>query len=771
MLKLKKPIKIVFISFLSLITLFVLAIVLFILFINPIAHWAIEKYSPEYTGRQVLLRDIHIGLLTGKFSTNGVYILEPNHKDTLAYTGDLFVKFSLSKAIRGVYKIDTVGIDTLIFNINQNRGKFNFDDLLTRFLAPSVDDTLPSMDTVKYFVNNISLRNARIRYKTAQPDVTLLLHQTQTFIPEFAYNNPWIKIDASSLINQKGSAHLKMEYNLNTMAYQMEIETDSISTIPLFPYVSPFVNSSRADGLISGRMTVSGNFNTPTKLSLSGDLHFSDFVMTDSNNEKVVGWKDFAITIDSVNTITNKYVFNEINIKNPYTLVVLTPKGNNIQDLVKMGSSSVAADPADNRTGTPIDYANPFIMLGTLIRDIAQQYSRNEYGVNKFAIENGTVIYHDFLTGEKFSIFFDEFNASSQKFTDKSKSINFKIHTLMNRYGNVNASLSIDNQNYRDFDLDLKISSLTMSIFNPYTKYYVAYPFWRGDITFMNQTSVRGDYIDSKNRLIVKQIKIGDRIKNDSAFKIPMKLAIAILRDRHGNIDIEIPVDGNMKDPNYHWGRAAWKIFKNLVVKAVTSPFTWLAKAINGDPELLKSVEFNPMQMDIQPDQARNLNAIGKTLQEKQEMVTEFSFRNNLSLEQDAISAQLALSKWYFEKAKRKQPVFLSKEQSDTINALSVYDSTFQDWLTKRTGLTSLAIALPEKCKAAVGGETVVNQELSRINGLRDKAIADFLYQKYAIEPKRIKFIRNSDDAANKNTPRPIYDVKFSVLNEPELNQ
>lgn len=55
MLKLKKPIKIVFISFLSLITLFVLALVMFILFINPIAHWAIEKYSPEYTGRQVLL--------------------------------------------------------------------------------------------------------------------------------------------------------------------------------------------------------------------------------------------------------------------------------------------------------------------------------------------------------------------------------------------------------------------------------------------------------------------------------------------------------------------------------------------------------------------------------------------------------------------------------------------------------------------------------------------------------------------------------------------
>ncbi len=769
MAKLKRPVKVALIALLSLFTLIIAALIVFILFINPIAHWAIEKYSPEYVGRQVLLRDIHIGLFSGKIKTNGVYILEPNRKDTLAYTGEMFVRIGVRKAIQGVFKVDTVGVDTLLLNVFQDGSKFNFDDLMARFLSSSEVDTMPVTDTVKYFVNNISVRNARVKYKTAQPDVTLVLHNAQTYIPKFDYNNPSIRIEASSLINEKGEVQLEMDYNLNTMGYHMVIKADSISTIPLFPYMSPFVTSTRADGLISGAMTISGNFNSPSKIALAGDLHFSDFIMTDQKDEKIIGWKDFAITIDSINTASNKYVFNTITITNPYTMVVLTPKGNNIQELVKMNSSSSVADTSLGKTGTPMDYANPFIMLGNLISEIAQQYSRNEYGVNKFAIENGTVIYHDFLTGEKFSIFFDEFNASTQKFTDQSKAINFKIHTLMNRYGNVNATLSIDNRNYHDFDLDLKINSLTMSIFNPYTKYYVAYPFWRGDITYLNQTSVRGDYIDSKNRLIVKQIKIGDRIKNDSAIRVPMKLAIAILRDRHGNIDIEIPVDGNMKDPNYHWGKAAWKIFKNLVVKAVTSPFTWLAKAINGDPELLKSVEFNPMQMDIQSEQERNLNAIGKTLQEKQEMVTEFSFRNNLSLEQDAIATQMALSKWYFEKGRRKVPMVLSKEQADTVNSLSVYDSTFQAWLTKKSGMSSLAVALPEKCKAAVGGESVVNQEIDRINRLRDKTITDFLSQKYAVDPKRIKFIINRDDATNKNTPRPIYDVKFSVPDEPTL--
>ena len=164
--------------------------------------------------------------------------------------------------------------------------------------------------------------------------------------------------------------------------------------------------------------------------------------------------------------------------------------------------------------------------------------------------------------------------------------------------------------------------------------------------------------------------------------------------------------------------------------------------------------------MDIQSEQERNLNAIGKTLQEKQEMVTEFSFRNNLSLEQDAIATQMALSKWYFEKGRRKVPMVLSKEQADTVNSLSVYDSTFQAWLTKKSGMSSLAVALPEKCKAAVGGESAVNQEIDRINRLRDKTITDFLSQKYAVDPKRIKFTINRDDATNKNTPRPIVTGK-----------
>ena len=155
MAKLKRPVKVALIALLSLFTLIIAALIVFILFINPIAHWAIEKYSPEYVGRQVLLRDIHIGLFSGKIKTNGVYILEPNRKDTLAYTGEMFVRIGVRKAIQGVYKVDTVGVDTLLLNVFQDGSKFNFDDLMARFLSSSEVDTMPVTDTVKYFVNNV----------------------------------------------------------------------------------------------------------------------------------------------------------------------------------------------------------------------------------------------------------------------------------------------------------------------------------------------------------------------------------------------------------------------------------------------------------------------------------------------------------------------------------------------------------------------------------------------------------------------------------------
>lgn len=742
----------------------ILLFLILLFFISPITHWAIEKYAPDFTGRQVMLRDIHIGLLNGKINIGGFRMMEPNRADTFIYAGDITVRLSFRKALFGEYKIDTVGIDTLAARIDQQGNRFNFDDLLAKFSVPDTATHPAPADTVHYSTGNISLRHVKLVYNNKYPSAQLNLSDGNLLIPALAWNDPLIKLTTSARIGQKGFITADMVYNQSSTDYNLKIEADTVSTAPLFPYIAEFITSTRAEGLFTVKMEIKGNSNTPTDIALKGSLAFDQFVITDSEEEKQAGWKSFSIEIDSVNTSVNLYRFNNVILKEPYLLVTLTREGNNLADLIRQpvqqSEQSVKLAGAE---GTPMEYANPFIMMAGMIGQIAERYSKNEYGMKRFAIENGTIVYNDFLTNEQFSVLFQNFNAQTTSFNDASQSVRFDISTLMNRYGNVTAQLAVNNKNYRDFDLKLGVNSVTMSIFNPYTRYYVAHPFWRGDISFTNTLSVKSGQLNSNNRLIVKQIKVGDKIKSDSAFNIPVKLAVAILRDRHGNIDLEIPIDGNLDDPNYHWGKAALKIIGNLLVKAVSAPWDFLSKAIGGDPEDLKRIEFDPLQDSVMRPQRQNLDAMGKVLQEKPDLILKLLYRNNISLERDEISVRKALLKWNNEMKQSPDSAIRAAAMEKKMSDFSVNDARFQSWLTSSTGITSPAIALPEKCLKVIGGIAIADAEIARINQLRDLAVRQYLTRVFQIPDDAIQIIHSTDEGLNRNTPRPTYDATFDT--------
>lgn len=741
----------------------ILLFVFLLLFISPIAHWAIEKYSPKYLGRQVLVRHLHIGLLSGKVHVEGFRMMETNRSDTFVYAGDAFVRLSVRQAISGHYRVDSVVIDTLFARINQKGSLFNFDDLIQRFATADTAPQPTGADTVRYSTGSIAIQNIHLVYTNQMPAVELSLAGGRLLIPGLAWNDPIIRLEASTLINQQGKIDAELQFDQSTAAYSLTLKADSVSTQPLFPYLADYLNSTRADGLLTTRLKLKGNSTDPAALALSGKIAFDRFVLTNRDDEKQIGWNSFSIEIDSINTSANLYRFNNVVLSEPYLLVTMTREGNNLTAIMKQPTTTETPGKLEGAEGTPLDYANPFIMMAEVIGQIAEQYSKNEYGMNRFAIEHGTILYNDFLTNEKFSVLFQEFNAHTASFNDASQAVKFDISTLMNRYGHVKAKLSVDNRNFKDFDLELGINSLTMSVFNPYTKYYVAHPFWRGDVSFTNTMSVKNGQLKSNNRLLVKQIKVGDKIKSDSAFHIPVKLAVAILRDRKGNIDLEIPIDGSLHDPNYRWGKAVLKIIGNLLVKAVTAPWDFLSRAIGGNPEDLKAIEFDPLQDSINRPQQRNLDAIGKVLREKPDLLLKLTFRYNTELERDEVAVRDALKKWHGENLASADSSRRVAALKTPITALSVNDTTFQQWLTRRTGITSPTISLPEKCLKAIGGAAAADAVIAMINRRRDDAVQNYLISKFQIPASSIVIHHNTDEGHSRNTARPTYDTQFDT--------
>ena len=741
--------------------LLLVLIVALLLFIAPIAHWAIEKYAPDFLGRKLYLNELRINPFTGNIEAQGIRLMEQDQKQVFVYAGHTQLKLDIGKLLTGKYHIDSIVADTLEATINQQGDAFNFDDLLETLLA---EDSLaaPSTDTLQYSLGKIRLTHATLRYNNKQPAVKLLLGQGELLLSGLAWNNDLIHIEAKALVNGAGKLDAAMDYNLTTYDYFLTLNAKQINTRPLFPYFADYITSTRADGLFSTQMQLKGNADHPSLIALRGKFLLDDFVLTDAINEKQLGWKQFSIEIDSVNTSDNLYRFDNVVLSEPYLLFTMTPEGDNLSSLMKMTEPGAEGlQTLSGTEGTAASVVNPFLMLADIVGEIAEQYSKNEYGMNRFAIENGTIVYNDFLTNEKFSVLFEQFQAQTASFNDSSKAVKFDISTLMNRYGDVKAKLAVDNTNYKDFDLSLNINSLTMSIFNPYTKYYVAHPFWRGDISFSSKTSVKDGALDSRNRLIVKQIKVGEKVKSDSAFNIPVRLAVAILRDRKGNIDLEIPIRGSLKDPDYKWGKAALTVLKNLLIKAVTAPYDMLAKAIGGNPEDLKMVTFNPLQDSLAAAQRKPLDAMIKVLSEKPEMSLTLTLRFNKELERDEMAVRTALAHWIAAKNGPGNMIAEGSLPADSLRLYSPNDSIFGQWLIQKTQLTQPAVSLQDKCIKVIGGKEAADALVEAVNKRRDEAVSTYLLNN-GLEGRFI-LLRNEEERLNLNTPLPTYDAAFDV--------
>ncbi len=117
--------------------------------------------------------------------------------------------------------------------------------------------------------------------------------------------------------------------------------------------------------------------------------------------------------------------------------------------------------------------------------------------------------------------------------------------------------------------------------------------------------------------VVISNIKLGDKVDSPDAANLPLELAIALLENSEGVIDIDLPVKGNVDDPQFSIAPVVWKVFTNLIVKAISAPFSLLAAVFGIDEEKIKSIEFEFGKSDIIASEKEALDNIAKILSKK----------------------------------------------------------------------------------------------------------------------------------------------------------
>lgn len=220
-----------------------------------------------------------------------------------------------------------------------------------------------------------------------------------------------------------------------------------------------------------------------------------------------------------------------------------------------------------------------------------------------------------------------------------------QLSGLLDTYGKLSITGQINPLSDQAFtDLSINIENLDMQNFSSYSGQYLGFPVQRGKADFSLQYKLNQYILKGKNSLVFKQLKFGDKTNSKDAINLPLKLAISLLTDGKGVMKINLPVSGNINDPEFSYGGLVFKAFFKLITGIVASPFKLLGKLIpNGDDLDLSGIQFKAGTAELKTGEQNKLQAMQAILQKRPKLNLELTAVINSIEDDKALKSQQLL--------------------------------------------------------------------------------------------------------------------------------
>jgi len=303
-------------------------------------------------------------------------------------------------------------------------------------------------------------------------------------------------------------------------------------------------------------------------------------------------------------------------------------------------------------------------------------------------------------------------------------------------------------------DIAAKADGIELPGLSAYSARYTGYPIVKGTLTVDVHYLLDNQKLTATNHIVIDQFTFGDKVESKDALNLPVRLAIALLKDSRGVIDLTIPVSGSLSDPQFSIGGVIWGVLKNLILKAVTSPFSLIAGAFGGSSggEQLNYIAFNPGYAQITPDAQKQLDTIAKALTLRPALKLNIAGRVDPRVDHDGLRLAKVDQQVLEQKIKDTgepeggAPVTVGKDEYDEY-LTKAYKAAKFDKPRNMLGLTK-SIPPDEMIKLMAANEKVTDDDLRHLADARANAVRAALSNR-KIEPARLFIVPpklNADD-------------------------
>ena len=292
-------------------------------------------------------------------------------------------------------------------------------------------------------------------------------------------------------------------------------------------------------------------------------------------------------------------------------------------------------------------------------------------------------------------------------------------------------------------DVKAKADGIELTRLTPYSTKYTGYPILQGTMVVDVHYLLDQQKLTAENHIIIDQLTFGDRVENSTAANLPVRLAVAILKDSNGQINVDIPISGSLSDPQFSLGGVLLHALMNLIAKAVTSPFALLGAAFGGNPETLGFVEFAPGYATLSAESQSRLATVTKVLEDRTALHLAISGRVDPRYDTQGLRNAIVMHQIAAQKLKDLG----SQASGADLNSVQVGNEEYDKYLEraykaakfpKPTNFVGLTKSLPpdEMKKLMLTNTHVDEQSLAKLADARANAVRAALSKQ--IDPTRL---------------------------------
>jgi hypothetical protein len=387
-------------------------------------------------------------------------------------------------------------------------------------------------------------------------------------------------------------------------ALQADVRMRQLALAPLQPLLGQYVRLQIAGGSVSaqGRLTGGAGGNQHPRLRYVGAFDIAGFVLNEDSGELFAAWKSAGTERLTASLAPNRLEIPELRVVEPDAkLIIEDDRSFNAARLLVRApapSATVEASPPP-----AADESFP-----VRIQRLVFQSARLEFADLSLRPQFGAKIYE--LNGVVTGL-------SSSRDSRSQIELDGRVDEfgLVRVRGALNPFAPGDNT-----DVNVVFKNVDMVPVSPYSMKFAGYRIAEGKISLDLQYKVRNSQLEGTNQIVIDKLTLGERVDSPDALKLPLELAIAILRDSEGRIELGLPVSGNMNDPQFSYGAVIWKAISSVLTKIVSAPFRALGGLLGVSGEKLEAIDFDPGSDRLLPPEREKLKQVAQLLSKRPQL-------------------------------------------------------------------------------------------------------------------------------------------------------